>query len=75
MMEMGLERQRVVDETRREWMTFKMRKSATHPKHEPWILEPHATACDGQMCATQKMCVRRGVLFSSLSMAYGQVSQ
>ena len=31
----------VVDETCCEWMTFKMRKGATHPK-----LQPHAGACD-----------------------------
>ena len=34
-------RQVVVDESRCEWMTFKMRKGATHPN-----LEPHASACD-----------------------------
>ena len=39
--EMGQARQEVVDETCCAWMTFKMRKGATHTK-----LEPHAGACD-----------------------------
>ena len=41
-------RQGVVDETCCEWMTFKMRKGATPPNHQPLRLEPHASACDGQ---------------------------
>ena len=39
--EMGQAYQGVVDETCCEWMTFKMRKGATHPK-----IQPHAGACD-----------------------------
>ena len=67
MMEMGQARQGVVDETCCQWMIFKTCKGATHPKHEPsgLELEPHAGACDGQVCVTlRKMCVRRGVLSS-----------
>ena len=41
MKEMGQAHQRVVDETCCGWMTFKMRKSAPHPK-----LDPNAGACD-----------------------------
>ena len=51
---MGQAHQIMVDETCCEWMTFKMRKSTTHPKLEASGREPHAGACDGQRCAAQK---------------------
>ena len=38
---MGQAHQGVVDETCCEWLTFQMRKAATHPK-----IEPHAGVCD-----------------------------
>ena len=38
---MGQAHQGVADETCCEWMTFRMRKGATHPKRQP-----HAGACD-----------------------------
>ena len=67
--EMGQARQGVVDETRGEWMTYTVCRGASRPKHlEPSSLEPHASARDGQMCATlRKMCVRRGDLSSVMS--------
>ena len=54
----GQAHQEMVDETCGEWMTFKMRKGATHPDLSRQALEPHASACDCQICATlRNMCV------------------
>ena len=57
--ELGQAHQGVVDETRCEWMIFKMRKGVTHPK-----LEPHAGACEDliKSATLRKMCVRQDVL-------------